>query len=428
MQVVAVDGVPITPSGSVAVSPGQTFELEFSLEGWASPTSGSCTVDEDCPLGEECIGTTCIRRLYGYQVALDAASLVSDGAGMLELATFSCSDDGDCFDGAWISSCLDGYCEGNGLRCDTASPVCLDGSACILDPAGDFCDCFASIYSDSARTDYVFYQRGIVSAPDCTSEEAQAGGYKIGASLLSLNGEPDSGAIDYGSTMIFLVPEGACGTFTLMFDPADDATFGRVAFGYALDPLDLASTVTIDAGDCSAAIAGAPLNCEVDARQPTDLNDANIKYGWNEIEIEFTSPPVGLTNLDFNLDEVPPGFLEPTISDFTPTVGNMGVLTLSPRINPAKWTCVWLRSDPTNQVCVGYLPGDADADLTTAPADILAVIDDLNGVIPGEEYQIDMDRDGTKAPADILRVIDLLNGAGQFDSWNGVSLPACPSE
>ena len=431
MQVVEIDGVPITPSTNVAVAPGQTFMVEYGIEGWASPTSDSCTIDSDCPQGEECTLNTCERLLYGFQVGLEPTSLTSNGGSVLELATVACTNDDQCFNGAWISDCLDGYCEGNGLRCDTAAPLCLDGSDCIPDPDGDFCDCFASLYSDKDRIDFVFYLRGIISLPDCTSEEAQAGGYKIGGSLLSLDGERDTGVVDYAATMVFMVPDSGYGLFTLAFDLVPDTTVGRVANGYPLLPLDLSSTVTIDAGPCVVALAGGPLDCEVDARQPHDLNDANIKFGWDSIELEFTGDPSGLATMDFDIEQLPDGF-PPSITGFMPAGGgsNTGTLSLFPSINPGKWTCVYLRSDENNKVCVGYLPGDADRDGTTAPADILAVIDDLNDVIPGDIWEIDMDRDGTKAPADILRVIDLLNGAGQLQSWNGVSLEPwpCPSE
>jgi hypothetical protein len=61
--------------------------------------------------------------------------------------------------------------------------------------------------------------------------------------------------------------------------------------------------------------------------------------------------------------------------------------------------------------------------------DILAIIDNLNGRIdpPLPMYQCDIDRSGKCLPADILRVIDLLNGAHCFYPWNGACLPEWPS-
>jgi len=59
--------------------------------------------------------------------------------------------------------------------------------------------------------------------------------------------------------------------------------------------------------------------------------------------------------------------------------------------------------------------------------DILAIIDILNLVRPAPwgAYSCDADQSGVCGPADILRVIDLLNGPDQFDPWLGVARPAC---
>jgi hypothetical protein len=80
-------------------------------------------------------------------------------------------------------------------------------------------------------------------------------------------------------------------------------------------------------------------------------------------------------------------------------------------------------------VCVGWLPADANGDGTSSPVDILAIIDNLNSRLepPLEIWQCDINRSSLCEPSDILRLIDLLNGAGVYDSWNGQSLPACPT-
>ena len=89
------------------------------------------------------------------------------------------------------------------------------------------------------------------------------------------------------------------------------------------------------------------------------------------------------------------------------------------------WTRI-THNDSGTSVCLGYLPADSDGDRTSAPADILKVIDHLNGVDVRPIYSVDMDRDGDPAPADILRVIDLLNGAATYDPWLDASLPQSP--
>ena len=71
-----------------------------------------------------------------------------------------------------------------------------------------------------------------------------------------------------------------------------------------------------------------------------------------------------------------------------------------------------------------YLAGDVNRDGTSTPADILAVIDCLNGVANFDcrLSNTDVDRSNETGPPDILRVVDLLNGAAEFESWLGVQL------
>ena len=56
------------------------------------------------------------------------------------------------------------------------------------------------------------------------------------------------------------------------------------------------------------------------------------------------------------------------------------------------------------------------------------MIDYLNEVAtpPHGIYSTDIDHSGQLLPADILRVIDLLNGSGRYVEWLGVSLPDAP--
>ena len=65
----------------------------------------------------------------------------------------------------------------------------------------------------------------------------------------------------------------------------------------------------------------------------------------------------------------------------------------------------------------------------SSTVDILKIIDILNNVMtpPWGTASCDTDRSGICGPADILRVIDLLNGADVYDPWLGRTLPVCPS-
>jgi hypothetical protein len=62
------------------------------------------------------------------------------------------------------------------------------------------------------------------------------------------------------------------------------------------------------------------------------------------------------------------------------------------------------------------------------PADILTLIDNLNGLIQPSlpVHQCDIDRSGLCVPTDLIAEIDLLNGNG-YPNQNGKSLEACPS-
>ncbi len=76
-------------------------------------------------------------------------------------------------------------------------------------------------------------------------------------------------------------------------------------------------------------------------------------------------------------------------------------------------------------------PANVNGDAAASPADILDLIDHLNGVRvpPLSIYGCDLDRTGQCVPADILAVIDLLNGAGLWQAWNGTQRPTsanCP--
>ncbi len=77
-------------------------------------------------------------------------------------------------------------------------------------------------------------------------------------------------------------------------------------------------------------------------------------------------------------------------------------------------------------------PSNVNADSAAAPADIIDLIDSLNGVrtLPFGLFSGDIDRSGLIGPPDIIEEIDLLNGAGQHRVWNGTAKPVtagvCP--
>ena len=173
----------------------------------------------------------------------------------------------------------------------------------------------------------------------------------------------------------------------------------------------------------------------LDARRPYPVGDAGYLEGVNTFVV--TAPP-GADRLGCwescetdNNSEMHTGMAPPN-----PLLGvedngdGTFTITLERPIAHGEVTTITYSSSTGATVVTGaftYLPGDCDGDGTTAPADILCVVDCLNSP-PCELSRCDCDRDGECAPADILCVIDLLNGAGEFEPWLDVMIDpeGCP--
>ncbi|MFQ5463443.1 MAG: hypothetical protein ACE5E5_12570, partial [Phycisphaerae bacterium] len=176
-------------------------------------------------------------------------------------------------------------------------------------------------------------------------------------------------------------------------------------------------------GGCTAITiaSSVPPNGETDARQPTSL-DGTVVFGWDSAVLTFDGDAAAVTTGDFAVTST--SGVAPTVSGIAIT-GTDVTVTLSGPIPPGAWTTITY-SPTSSSICLGFLPGDVNADGTSAPSDILAVIDSLNGITPRPDFATDADRSGVAGPEDILRVIDLLNGASAFDVWLDATLGASP--
>ena len=186
-------------------------------------------------------------------------------------------------------------------------------------------------------------------------------------------------------------------------------------------------------------VASNPPDGIIDARQ--DFSTSGLtRRGFDRVRLTLatafrdpvTHGPINVTNfsLDDSLGNAPalvslvpvPGY--PTTFD----------IVFEDPINPGAWSTLSLAVERPDgliaeaSVAIGFLPADADGDGTSAPSDILRLIDDLNGVHdpPMEHWQCDIDRSGVCGPPDILRLIDLLNGVNTSRAWLNVSLPPRP--
>jgi hypothetical protein len=173
-------------------------------------------------------------------------------------------------------------------------------------------------------------------------------------------------------------------------------------------------------------VGSDPPDGAIDARQPSDPEGLN-PAGWDRIELLFGGDRGAfgtVASTEFEVLEegaTAAGALQ--IISITPDEAESTVTVLFDRpITAGGW--VTLRHLPSDtEIRVGFLPGDVNGDGTSAPADILAVIDAINEVTVLPAWSTDVDRSGETGPSDILRVIDLLNGAAEYDPWLHVSLP-----
>jgi len=197
------------------------------------------------------------------------------------------------------------------------------------------------------------------------------------------------------------------------------------------DDCDIADGILQDAdGDgvpdecdspCPEVLGSTPADGAIDARQPHAIDDAGALFGWQAIRLQIAGGPTPVGG-DFEVTQEGVDGPPPTVSGVRAVGDDEIEVQFDRPITPGAWTTL-THTCSAAAVRIGYLPGDVNGDGVTAPLDILALIDGLNGLTDLPEYAEDINRSGQGEPADILRLIDLLNGAGQFEEWNGRQLP-----
>jgi hypothetical protein len=246
-------------------------------------------------------------------------------------------------------------------------------------------------------------------------------------------GVPDTGVPRYLGTLILKVSANACGTFTIGFIQAIDSTFISDPANPPNSVLPTLQPLVLTVSDCSRQLLScSPIHCNVDARIATDRPNCTQRLNTNTIEMTFSKPTTGMVPADFEVTRVPtlPGDIPPTISSVTPVVGNANKATIlfGQRILQTRWTVI--RDKGSNKRCyMGSLPADADGDSISKPLDTFEVFDNLQGIVsPALAMdKCDIDRSLQCTPADLLMVVDLLNGADCFNEVNGDTLQVpCP--
>jgi hypothetical protein len=179
--------------------------------------------------------------------------------------------------------------------------------------------------------------------------------------------------------------------------------------------------ITVTLSEEIQIVGSTPADGIIDARKPFNSDDAGITYGFDRIELDFDGDVSGLVPADFMLTENPAGAL--TVAAVNVVDTDTVEVVFSAQMAPVSWLTIEHIASETS-VTLGYLPGDANQDGTTASFDTLDLINHLNAVITlPEPYATDIDRSGVSESFDVLELINLLNGAGEYPVYNEVSLP-----
>lgn len=180
-----------------------------------------------------------------------------------------------------------------------------------------------------------------------------------------------------------------------------------------------------------------PPNHVVDARQPHAVDDQGLLQGIAELTVEAPAgaeDPCCWTVCETRCNTpLHPPYEQAMQRSAIVAVVDHGdsaySITLQRPITPGEITNITY-TDGSGGETTGFFtshPGNVDGDGSTAPSDILRLIDYLNGVdtAPWGVYSEDIDHSGQWGPPDILRTIDLLNGAGAFHPWLNTPRPQC---
>ncbi len=191
--------------------------------------------------------------------------------------------------------------------------------------------------------------------------------------------------------------------------------------------------VTVTAGCVDAGLPDAcdpycPAGPIVFVDPPSDVVDARamlipeIVTGREGIRSIVVAGPVGISKECWMLCDSKESGMPNAIESVMESPLGIYSIQLSRPITPGATTTIaytnW--AGQTSSGRFTFHPGDVNGDGVSAPADLLDLIDVLNGVAQPRWglYSTDCDHSGEAGPADILCVIDLLNAG-----WNGTTLP-----
>ncbi len=208
-----------------------------------------------------------------------------------------------------------------------------------------------------------------------------------------------------------------------VLDISSISSFGKDAAGelYICD-LSGGDVFKIIPGNPIAIASTDPPAGAIDARRPFNPDDG-IPVGWQNAILTFDGSVSCLTPLDFTVTQQGGVGSVPYVTDVQGTDADKVRLLLNQTIAVLAWTTIKHLSSGSS-VRIGFLPGDVNGNATSGASDLAALIDTLNGVGPALPiWSTDIDRSDATTPADLLEEIDLLLGVGNYDPFDGASLP-----
>jgi len=164
-------------------------------------------------------------------------------------------------------------------------------------------------------------------------------------------------------------------------------------------------------------IDSSPPDGAVDARWPHAPGDVSMRFGWTGVDLVFDEPVALMLVSDFIVTEDGGDSVAPVIRALMPLDANTVRLELDSALEPGTWTTITHAPSGTS-TRVGFLPGDVDGSGTSTSADVLALIDAINGPLSsGPIYAVDIDRSGVVDEADVVALKDILEGTASFSPW-----------
>lgn len=171
----------------------------------------------------------------------------------------------------------------------------------------------------------------------------------------------------------------------------------------------------------------------VDARQPHLPHAAGQPLGIDEV---LVAAPSNADSLDcWRLCETADDGSENEVANVIDNGDGTYTLGLDRPLTPGAATTITYAADNGSLQTGIFIshPANVNGDGEADSLDVTAVINDLNGTSPPPwgKYSADCNHSGSTTPADLLCVIDLLNGADAFHpGWNGSPKPTadglCP--